>query len=116
MKIAKRALFVAALFMAKAFSADGGSVTQLQLITGNDGKKYFRIAHSVAVQIGSNVSSSQDYIPADEDPTYAALVWASLDRALHNPTIRVNIDGFSTTNNIDGTAWVCKLTRWNLTR
>jgi hypothetical protein len=116
MKILNKAFFVAALLMAKAFSADGGSITQLQMITGNDGKKYFRIAHSVAVQIGSNISSSQDYIQSDEDPTYAALVWASLDRALHDPTIRVNIDGFSTTNSIDGTAWVCKLTRWSLTR
>jgi hypothetical protein len=116
MKILKRAFLVASLFMAKAFSADGGSITWLQMMTGNDGKKYYHIAHSVPVQIGSNVSSSQDFIPADEDPTYAALVWASLDRALHDPTVRINIEGFSTTNNIDGTAWVCKLNRWSLTR
>ena len=116
MKKSLLAFGFASLFASNAFCIDGGSVTWLRMLTGNDGNKYFHIGHSAVVTIGSNSSQNQDYIQADSDPTYAALQWASLDRALHDPTVHINIDGFQTTNNIDGTAWVCRLTNWSLKR
>ena len=96
-------------------AGDGGSITAMGIITGNDGNDYIYLRHSKSGDTfgsGTNTLNGQVYIPWDESkPAYMASQVSILKDAYKDASKRIIITKGRTSNQIDGT-WRVVGTRW----